>query len=109
MESGNGLWYNLDLSLLQNILLIFLSVVLIWLKRFLSGEFDDVKTNLNNSNKILNKIDSDISNLNININTHLQKNAQSQSSHIHLHHMPDVIKTMPEEIKEASNQNESFG
>ena len=75
MEIGNGLWYNLDLI---NILLLFLSVVLIWLKKFMNGEFGDVKTNLNNLNTNLNQVNSNISNLNFNLNTHYQKNAQNQ-------------------------------
>lgn len=86
-----------------------MSVILIWLKRFLGGEFDDVKTNLNNSNKILTQINSNISNLNVNLNTQYQKNAQSQHQHIHLYNVPEVIKTKPEEIEEEFIQNESFG
>lgn len=89
MENGNGLWYNLDLI---NILLLFLSVVLIWLKKSMNGEFDAVKTNLNNLNDNLNQVNTNVSNF--------HKNDQNQN--IHIYNIPEVIKTNLEEIQEDS-------
>ncbi len=93
---------------MQDILIILVGAIIFWLKKFLEKEFDDAKTNLNNINNnfisSINQINTNVSNLNGSINSFSLKNAQNQNQHINIYNVPEVIKTNPEEIKEAAKQ-----
>jgi len=101
----------LDLSLLQDILIVLVGGIIYWVKIVLEKKFEDTKTDLGNLNKNLmsaiSQTNIGISNLNAAFNTFSLKNAQNQNQHIHIYNVPEVIKTNPEEIKDVVKQNES--
>lgn len=87
--------------------------IIFWVKKILDKKFEDAKTDLSNLNNNLmsaiSQTNTNISNLNAAFSTFSQKNAQNQNQnqHIHIYNVPEIIKTNPEEIKEAAKQNES--
>lgn len=85
--------------------------IIFWVKKILDKKFEDAKADLSNLNNNLmsaiSQTNTNISNLNAAFGTFSQKNAQNQNQHINIYNVHDVIKTTPEEIKEAVKQNES--
>lgn len=95
---------------MQDILIILVGAIIIWVKKVLEKEFEDLNTGLNNQNNniisAINQINTNISNLNTTLNNFSKNDAHNQN-HINIYIPPERVKTTPEELKEAAKQNES--